>query len=142
MIPVEIRPTSTPPSTTASSVIALMSASGLSMYSPGMVKATPPATIAPADMAVCVTLISLMFVLPSALRENMDTSATKMIGQGKAPSLSATYMELVVRMTAPRLPMIIPRIVSCCPIETAVALRFALFFLVVFFVIFSPSGSP
>ena len=55
---VKISPRATPPSVTASSWGRLTCAPGSSIQMPGMVNAIPPATIAPADMAVCVTLIS------------------------------------------------------------------------------------
>ena len=78
-----------------------------------MVKASPPATMAPADIAVCVTLISCRFVLPHSLSRNMDISTTNIIGHGTELSFRATNMELMVRITLPTDPMIRPLIVSC-----------------------------
>ncbi len=95
------------------------SASGLSIKIPGNVNAKPPAVIAPADIAVWVTLISLIFVRPNSFKKNMDTRATKIIGHGRAPNFSATYMELMVRTTAPAAPISMPLTVSCSLNEVA-----------------------
>ena len=54
-----------------------------------MVKASPPATMAPADMTVCVTFASFRFVCPRAFRKNREMMAAKMMGQGSAPILRA-----------------------------------------------------
>ena len=56
---------------------------------PGMVKARPPATMAPALITVCVTFASLRFVCPRAFRKNREMMAAKMMGQGSAPILRA-----------------------------------------------------
>ena len=60
-----------------------------SIQAPGMVNARPPATMAPADMMVWVTLASLRLALPMSLRKNSEMTAAKTIGQGRAPILRA-----------------------------------------------------
>ena len=47
-----------------------------------------------------------------ALRQNMETSATKIIGHGSELSLRAMNMELVVITTTPSAPITIPLTVS------------------------------
>ena len=106
-------PSRAPDKLTAASAVNETSASGSSIQIPGNVKAIPPAIIAPADIAVCVTLISFKFVLPMSFRILMERIATKIVGQGSAPMRSATYMELVVMTTEPRAPMITPLSVNC-----------------------------
>ena len=54
-----------------------------------MVNARPPATMAPADMMVWVTLASLRLALPMSFRKNSEMTAAKIIGQGRAPILRA-----------------------------------------------------
>ena len=49
---VKINPRITPPKVTVNKAPRLTSVSGLSIHMPGIVNASPPATIAPADMAV------------------------------------------------------------------------------------------
>ena len=112
-------PNRVPLRVTASSAGKCMGASGFSMWRPGRVKASPPATIPPADIAVCVTLISLTLVLPIPLSRAMDSTATKMVGQGNAPIRSATYTELVVMTTEPSAPIRRLRSVSCSPKGTS-----------------------
>ena len=113
MSAVNIRPKVTPANVIITSITGFTFASGSSIQIPGTVKASPPATIAPADMAVCVTLISFRLVLPHALRANIETSATNIIGQGNELNFSAMNMELIVIITAPAPPIIIPLTVSC-----------------------------
>ena len=64
-----------------------------SIQMPGMVNASPPATMAPADMMVCVTFASLRVAVPRlrsiALRKKREMMAAKIIGQGRAPIFSA-----------------------------------------------------
>ena len=119
---VKISPRMTPPSVTTSRAVILISASGWSIQIPGIVNASPPATIAPADMAVWVTLISCRFVFPSAFRENMDTRTTNMIGHGRELSFSAMNMELMVRITLPIAPITRPLAVSCFSVISIVSL--------------------
>ena len=66
-----------------------------------MVKAKPPATIAPDDMPVWVTLISFNVVLPNNFNTAMESTATKIVGQGKALMRRAMYIELIPISTAP-----------------------------------------
>ena len=110
---VNIRPRVTPANVIITNITGFTFASGSSIQIPGTVNASPPATIAPADMAVCVTLISFRLVLPHALRANIETSATNIIGQGNELNFSAMNMELIVIITAPAPPIIIPLTVSC-----------------------------
>ena len=110
---VKISPSTVPPSVTTSICHMSTSALLLRMNMPGTVKASPPATIEPADIAVWVTFISLTLVPPSALSEKTDTSVTKSIGHGRAEALSATNMDEQVSITAPSAPISIPRRVSC-----------------------------
>ena len=119
MSAVKINPNSTPPNTTIINFTRFTSASGFNIKIPGNVNANPPAVMAPADIAVCVTLISLMFVFPNSFRKNMETKATKIMGHGNAPSFRATYIELMVKTTAPIAPIIIPLTVSCSLKEVA-----------------------
>ncbi|MPN33055.1 hypothetical protein SDC9_180538 [bioreactor metagenome] len=109
----KINPNITPPTVIRIRVKGFISASGFSIQIPGNVKAKPPATIAPADIAVWVTFISLIFVFPHAFNANMETSATNIIGHGKELSFKATNIELMVRIIAPALPIINPLAVSC-----------------------------
>ena len=90
----------------------LTSASGFRMKIPGIVNASPPATIEPADIAVCVTLISFGFVFPRIFSPNMDTSTTNMIGHGSDEAFSATNIDEQVRMIAPMTPIMRPRAVN------------------------------
>ena len=91
----------------------LIFSSGIIIQIPGMVKASPPETMAPADMAVCVTLISFRLVFPMSFRENIEARATKMIGHGKELSLKAIYIELMVMITDPMTPRTRLLTVSC-----------------------------
>ena len=86
---VHTRPSTTPASATASIWNQSISVACPSIQAPGMVKASPPATMAPADMTVCVTFASLRFVCPRAFRKNREMMAAKMMGQGSAPILRA-----------------------------------------------------
>lgn len=81
-------------------------ASGFRIQIPGMVKASPPATMAPELMTVCVTLISRKVASPQMRSTDMLSTAAKRVGQGSAPMRRATYMELEVMITDPRSPMI------------------------------------
>ena len=83
------------------------------MKRPGMVKARPPATMEPADMAVWVTLISLTLVLPMTFRRHMESRVTNMMGQGREEAFSATNMEEAVRMMEPMVPITMARTVNC-----------------------------
>ena len=112
---VNIKPKAVPPSAITRSCTREISAFGLRINIPGMVKATPPATIAPADIAVCVTFISLRFVLPRALRQTIENKATNIIGHGSELSFSAINIELQVIITEPIAPITIPLTVSCLP---------------------------
>ena len=86
---VHTRPSTTPASATASICHQSISAACPSIQAPGMVNASPPATMAPADMTVCVTFASFRFVRPRAFRKNREMMAAKMMGQGSAPILRA-----------------------------------------------------
>ena len=86
---VHTSPRVTPASATMSICHQSTTGALLMIQIPGMVNARPPATIAPADMMVCVTFASLRLVLPSALRKNKEMIAAKMMGQGSAPILRA-----------------------------------------------------
>ena len=110
---VKITPRIVPARVTINRVVKLTSACLSSIQIPGMVNASPPATMDPADIAVCVTLISFKFVFFIAFNIAMDITATKIVGHGRAPIRRATYMELVVIITAPMAPTIILRTVSC-----------------------------
>ncbi len=85
-----------------------------SIQAPGMVKASPPATMAPDDITVWVTFASLSdaFRCLNAFRAKSDMRAAKMIGQGSAPILRATYTEDAVMRAHPKHPMTMPRSVS------------------------------
>jgi len=85
----------------------------MSIQMPGIVKARPPETIAPADIAVWVTLISLRLVFPMSFRENIDARATNTIGHGRELSLSAINIELMVMITDPMTPITRLLTVSC-----------------------------
>ena len=89
------------------------------MNRPGMVKARPPATMEPADMAVWVTLISLTLVLPMSFSRHMESSVTNMMGQGREEAFRATNMEEAVRMMEPMTPITIARTVNCSLKELA-----------------------
>ena len=89
MSAVHTRPSAVPASATANISTQPMPSPMPSIQAPGMVKARPPATIAPADMMVWVTLASLRLALPSSLRKKSEMTAAKMIGQGSAPILRA-----------------------------------------------------
>ncbi len=80
-------PSATPPSAMASSCPSEMSSAMPSIQAPGMVNARPPATMAPADMTVWVTLASLSVLRPrlTAFRKNSDTMAANTMGHGRAP---------------------------------------------------------
>ena len=91
-------------------------ASGLIIQSPGIVKAIPPATMAPALISVCVTLISCSVLFLTRPRTDMDRTVTKTVGHGSAPILSATYIELTVIMSRPAIPVRAPLSVSCLPL--------------------------
>ena len=110
---VKIRPKTTPPKVTTIKSVRLTSACGLSIQIPGIVKARPPATIAPADIAVCVTLISCKFVFPNSFRRNIETNTTNIIGHGKELNFNAINIELIVRIILPTEPIRRPLIVSC-----------------------------
>src|SRR5665648_813299 len=71
------------------------------IHKPGMVNARPPATIAPEDMPVWVTLISLSVVLPNNFNTAIERTATKMVGQGSALIRNAIYIELMPIRIAP-----------------------------------------
>ena len=90
MSTVNTRPRMVPESVTAKRAGRFAVASGSSIQMAGMVKATPPATRPPVDMAVWVTVISPALVLPRARRMTIERMATKMVGQGRAPNLRAT----------------------------------------------------
>jgi hypothetical protein len=51
----------------------------------GIVKATPPATMEPADMMIWVTLASFRLCLPSSLRATRAVMEVNTDGQGSAP---------------------------------------------------------
>ena len=87
--------------------------SGISIHMPGIVNARPPDTMAPADIAVCVTLISFRLVFPMSLRENIDARATNTIGHGRELSLNAMNIELMVMITDPMTPITRLLTVSC-----------------------------
>ena len=89
------------------------SAFGLMIQSPGMVNASPPATMAPALMSVCVTLISCRVLFFARPRTDIESTVTKTVGHGRAPILSATYIELTVMISRPSIPVRAPRSVSC-----------------------------
>jgi hypothetical protein len=89
MIAVATKPRPVPASATASICAKPTSSAYPSIQAPGMVKASPPATMAPADMMVWVTLASLRLALPRSLRKKSETIAANTIGHGSAPSLSA-----------------------------------------------------
>jgi hypothetical protein len=86
---------------------------GSIIQSPGRVKANPPATIAPELMMVWVTLISWSVEPFARFKAAMLTTVTKMVGQGSAPILSATYMELAVITSKPTRAIRAPRRVRC-----------------------------
>ena len=108
-----------PPTVTSMTLRMLNSASLFKMKMPGMVNARPPATMAPADIQVWATLISLTLVLPMAFRANMDARATNMMGQGRDDAFRATNMEEHVKMMEPTTPIIIARAVNCSLKELA-----------------------
>ncbi len=93
---------------------------------PGMVKARPPATMAPALITVCVTFASLRLALPCprALRKNSEMMAANTMGQGSAPILRAVYTDAAVMMAQPTQPMTMPRSVSC-PLTESILFSFA-----------------
>ena len=111
---------------------------------PGMVNARPPATMAPADMMVCVTFASLSEREPKARRKNSATNAAKMIGHGSAPIFSAVYADAAVMMMQPMQPMITPRSVSW-PLVSSIFVPFSRSFTrwkVVYRFISCAAGSP
>ena len=71
--------------------VRLISSARPSIHAPGMVKARPPATMAPADMMVCVTFASLRVDEPreTAFRKTREMMAANTMGQGSAPMRSA-----------------------------------------------------
>ena len=89
MIAVATRPRPVPASATTSICAKPTSSAYPSIHAPGMVKARPPATMAPADMIVCVTFASFRLALPRSLRKKSETMAANTMGHGSAPSLSA-----------------------------------------------------
>ena len=106
------RPSSTPAS--AMRIICVSETSPApSIQMPGMVKARPPATIAPADIMVWVTFASFSERDFSARRKNSEMRAAKTIGQGRAPIFRAVYRDAAVITTQPMHPMMMLRRVSC-----------------------------
>ena len=53
---------------------------------PGRVNATPPATIEPALIIVCVTVISFILFLLKSLSSDIEINVTIIVGQGNAPN--------------------------------------------------------
>ena len=86
---VHTRPRSVPASATPPISIQLSSASSPSIHTPGMVKASPPATMEPADMMIWVTFASFRLVRPAARSRTSAVIEVKMVGQGRAPILRA-----------------------------------------------------
>ena len=123
---VHTRPRTTPDSATSSISSQPASSACPSIQAPGMVKASPPATMAPALMTVCVTFASLRLALPwpSALRKNSEMMAANTMGQGSAPILRAVYTDAAVMMAQPTQPMRMPRSVSC-PLTESMSFSFA-----------------
>ncbi len=78
------------------------------IHKPGRVKARPPAIMAPADIPVCAMFISLRVVFPRAFSKAMESTAPKIVGQGSALILRATYIELAVIIPDPSMPIRIP----------------------------------
>jgi len=93
-------------------------ASGLSIHKPGIVKASPPATIAPLLMIVWVTFISCREELRAFFNAAIERTVTKIVGHGRAPILRATYIEDAVMTSNPKIPMMIARAVRCRSIDT------------------------
>ncbi len=108
-------PKAEPDSANASICTSEISSASPSIQAPGTVNARPPATIAPDDMMVCVTLASLSVDVPRlmSLSRNNDKMAANTIGHGSAPILSATYTEDAVMTAHPTHPITTPRRVSC-----------------------------
>ena len=82
------------------------------IHNPGRVNASPPATIAPALISVCVQFISSSvapFAFPSTA---IESTVTKTVGHGKAPILRATYALDAVIMIRPSIPTANALIVS------------------------------
>ena len=82
-------PRSVPASATASISTQPTSSAIPSIHIPGMVNASPPATIEPADMMIWVMLASLRLDLPTARKRTSAVMEVKMVGQGSDPILSA-----------------------------------------------------
>ena len=110
-------PHATRPSNTPASAMRIICVSETSpapsIQMPGMVKAKPPATMAPADMMVWVTFASFSERDFSARRKNSEIRAAKTIGQGRAPIFRAVYRDAAVITTQPMHPMMMLRRVSC-----------------------------
>lgn len=83
----------------------LISACGDSIQSPGSVKASPPATIAPELIRVWVVFISSIVEFLAFFKAIMLRTVTKTVGHGRAPILSATYIDEEVIITNPRIPI-------------------------------------
>ncbi len=81
--------------------------------SPGSVNTSPPATMAPADIPVAATLISLTSRCPNNLMMANDNTATKIVGQGSALARSATYVEDAVIRMDPKIASMTARHVKC-----------------------------
>ena len=82
-----------------------ISLAGLRIQSPGSVKASPPATMLPALMSVCVQLISWRVEPFAFLNTVIESTVTNTVGHGSAPALSATYIDDVVMSRRPIVPM-------------------------------------
>ena len=89
MAAVHTSPSSVPASATKSISTQLTSSASPSIQMPGMVKASPPATMEPADITIWVTFASLRLRRPKARSRNSATMEVKIVGHGSAPSLRA-----------------------------------------------------
>ena len=89
MSAVHTRPSTVPHSATKNICTQPIWLASPSIHAPGSVNARPPATMAPADMMVWVTLASFRLALPRSLRKKSEMTAANTMGQGNAPSLSA-----------------------------------------------------
>ena len=110
---VHTRPKSVPASATAKSCGRPTCSSSPSIQMPGMVKASPPATMEPADIMTWVIFASLRLFLPSARSTTRAVIEVKMVGQGSAPILRAVYTDDAVMMTQPTHPTTMPAGLSC-----------------------------
>ncbi len=70
---------------------------------PGIVKARPPATIAPADIPVEATLTSFKLLLLKSRIKVRDNTATNIVGQGRALMRKATYIDDAVMRIEPNM---------------------------------------